>query len=229
MATGAMRPPGTDEEDGPENVRRAIRLAAHPEAGGLGCLVCVGEQVHAARWVRKVHTVDLDAFESPDSGPLGIIGSNQRLSLDRRVSPWRVRVADSAVLPAVPVVTAYTCMPEEMVLKVAETTGARGLVLEGFGAGNLPGSIAPAIEKLMSDGVQVAVATRVLRGGVLPIYGGSGGHARLTDVGVLSSPWLTAAKTRLLLTACLAAHPSNVRTLFDQGVKATAPVLRRTT
>jgi len=44
--------------------------AAHPGAAGRGTLVVVGEEIHAARRVRKVHTQRLDAFRS-ELGPVG--------------------------------------------------------------------------------------------------------------------------------------------------------------
>src|SRR5690348_16219111 len=45
--------------------------AASPCARGLGCLVVLNDQVHAARWVHKAHTASTAAFVSPDHGPLG--------------------------------------------------------------------------------------------------------------------------------------------------------------
>ena len=48
-----------------------VRVAGGTECRGLGALLVLGDEVHAARFVAKRHTSLPSAFVSPDTGPLG--------------------------------------------------------------------------------------------------------------------------------------------------------------
>jgi L-asparaginase len=79
-----------------------------------------------------------------------------------------------------------------------------GLVLEGTGLGNVPGSAMPGIGSALDRGLPVVIATRVPTGGTRAVYGGPGGGVTLREMGVVQAGPLPAAKARLLLMVLLA-------------------------
>ncbi len=102
VVTGAMRNPTVAGADGPANLLAAVQTAASAAAVGLGCLVVLNDEIHAARLVVKGHTARPDAFVSPLGGPLGYVAEGLPRVLLRPVSapvalPGRRRAAAGGV------------------------------------------------------------------------------------------------------------------------------------
>src|SRR5690606_38207433 len=53
VLVGAQRPASALSSDAGLNLVNAIRVAASPEARGMGVLVCLNDEIHAAREVAK--------------------------------------------------------------------------------------------------------------------------------------------------------------------------------
>ncbi|WP_328600806.1 asparaginase domain-containing protein [Actinomadura physcomitrii] len=51
----------------------AAHVAVAPQARGLGAVVVLNDEIHAARWVRKTHSASTGAFTSPNAGPIGSV------------------------------------------------------------------------------------------------------------------------------------------------------------
>src|SRR5439155_9711024 len=81
VLTGAMRNPTLPGTDGPANLHSAFLYAASPLAAGLGPLVVLNDELHAARFVTKSHTMRVSTMASPGAGPLGEVA-------ERRVHVW---------------------------------------------------------------------------------------------------------------------------------------------
>jgi L-asparaginase len=162
----------------------------------------MNDEVHAARWVRKLDSFRVNAMESPDHGPIALVAPRGLRVLSR---PERVMLAMPTVFShAVPVLQTYTEIEPRLIDAVVESTEASAVVLEGTGLGNTPASAMDAISTLIDRGLPVVVATRTPSGGTGAVYGGAGGGATLRDLGVVGAASLTAAKARLLLMILLA-------------------------
>ena len=68
VVVGAQRPASALSTDAGLNLVNAVRTAAAPEARGLGVLVCLNDEIQAAREVTKTSTARLQTFRTPDFG-----------------------------------------------------------------------------------------------------------------------------------------------------------------
>ncbi|HUL79628.1 MAG TPA: asparaginase, partial [Vicinamibacteria bacterium] len=209
---GAMRTFSDPGWDGPANLTSAVRTAAHPEAGGRGALVVVGEEIHAAARVRKAHTQRLDAFRS-SLGPVGV--------LDRSRVRFLTPPSRGLVLCPRRLVTAVdlhllAAGSDAGLLHASLARGARGLVLEGTGAGNVPPAVLPGIRAALRARVPVVVVSRCAEGAVAPLYGFEGGGQRLAEMGAIPGGDLGGPKARIRLMVALGttSDPAAIRALF---------------
>ncbi|HEU0237143.1 MAG TPA: asparaginase [Candidatus Limnocylindrales bacterium] len=197
---GAMRNGSEVSADGPRNLLCASQVAE--AAPGVGTVLVLNDEIHAARWARKQDSSRVHALQSPGHGPVGIVvPGSVRIDLP---PPRRFLVPVPDTLPPVPVVQTYTGIEEHLIETVLDATGAAGLVLEGTGLGNVPGSAERGIRLAVERGLPVVNATRVPSGGVHAVYGGPGGVVTQRELGVIGAGHLSAAKARLLLMLLLA-------------------------
>jgi L-asparaginase len=202
VVTGAMRNPTMAGADGPANILAAIRVAVSPFARGLGCLVVLNDQIHAARWVQKAHTGSPAAFVSPDYGPLGhVIEGSVHI-------PVRIR-RSSPALSYVPrrsaqVGLAAIAFGDDGTLIEALAKHVDGLVVAAFGAGHVPATVAPVLGKL-AEHIPVVLASRTGAGTVhRATYSFPGSERDLLARGLISAGYLDPLKARILLRLLIA-------------------------
>jgi len=193
----AQRPPRVPASDGPRNLLNAIRLAASPASRGMGVLVTLNDGIYAARDVRKTHSIALDAFRSSRAGPLGTVDADKIYFF--RGPPRRLTLPVTSIEPRVDLITLVAGSDGHLVLAAADS-GAKGIVLEVFGRGNVPPRVMKAVEAAREREVVVVFTTRT-RGGRVVL----GRAAR--EMGVVSGEDLDGLKARMLLVAALGADP----------------------
>lgn len=210
VVTGAMRGPQAPGADGPANLLAAAIVAASPAAAGLGALVVLNDQVHAARYVRKAHTALPSAFASPLAGPVGLVAEG-RLSVFAR--PPRTEPiampADWRERPEAPVALLRMALGDDgRLLKSLPGLGYRGLVVEGMGAGHVPQDVAPLLGELAAA-MPVVLATRAHAGPAFTrTYGYPGSEIDLLGRGLIPGGAIGGLKARILLALLLRAGRS---------------------
>jgi L-asparaginase len=203
VITGAMRGAGSPGSDGPANLIAAVTVAACPKVAGMGALVVLGDQIHAARHVQKAHTAMPSAFGSPGTGMVGLVCEG-RVHLFWHLTalptvPQPVDAADTAVA-----LIKVALGDDGRLLKELPGLGYGGAVVEAMGAGHMPAWLAPVIGELVSS-MPVILSTRVGTGPVLTAsYVFPGSESDLLARGAIGGGSLGGLKATLLLRLLLA-------------------------
>jgi L-asparaginase len=199
--TGAMRPASAAGADGPANLLDAAAVARDPAAAGLGVLVVLGGEVHAARRVRKVDSVLPAAFASPGWGPLGTVREGRPAlgPLPRR-PPLPVAALDARVA-----VVAAGLGTDGAMVDAAVAAGMDGIVAVALGAGHVPPPFLEALARAAAA-VPVVATVRPERGAILRgTYAFAGAEGDLRASGAVCAGALSPAGARVKLMACLGA------------------------
>ena len=209
VVTGAMRNPSLAGPDGPANILAAIRVAASGCARGLGCVVVMADQIHAARWVAKADTASPAAFISPGFGPLGYIAEGQ-VSI-----PVRLRERSPLFSPVprrkVRVGLVTIALGDDDVLIDALAEHVQGLVVAAFGVGHVPACTVASLARLAAR-MPVVLASRTGAGPVHHhTYGFPGSETDLLARGLISGGYLAPLKARLLLQLLIAAEADSTQ------------------
>jgi L-asparaginase len=181
--TGGARSLAHPAPDGPRNLADSLGVAADPVFRGVGAVLCVGGELHAAR-----HAALLDpagpTFSSAPAALLGrVVHGQARLTAE---PPPRPPTVAGDPEPDIALVRTYPDMPVSVLTTVTDA-GARGVVLEGTGAGNVPVELFGAVVDLLAMDIPVVVASRarssdiglVARMGAISANGLSSGKARM--------------------------------------------------
>ena len=196
VLTGAMRSSNELGSDGVYNYLSALRVASDDKAADKGVLVVMNDEIHAAKYVTKTHTTNVSTFQTPTHGPLGLI-MKQEILYFKTAEP-RVRFDLDKIQGLVPIIPVYAGMTEEL-LDLLPVDQLDGLIIQAFGAGNVPKETAQKLNALIQEGLPIALVSRCFNGIAEPVYAYEGGGVCLQNAGVFFVKELNAQKARLKL------------------------------
>lgn len=159
ILTGAMRSSNELGSDGVYNYLTALRVAADDKSLGKGVLVVMNDEIHAAKYVTKTHTTNVSTFQTPTHGPLGLVMKKEILYF--KTADPRVHFDLDHISGFVPIIPAYAGMKTEL-LDMLDKTALDGLIIEAFGAGNIPQETAEKLEEFLEAGIPIALVSRCL-------------------------------------------------------------------
>jgi L-asparaginase len=189
----AQRPPRLVDTDGPRNLLNAIRIATSSAMRGLGVLVTLNDEIHSARDVRKTDAIAVEAFASPGVGPIGRVDGDRVFLFHEPARALTVEV--ERIEPRVSLIRLVAGSDGSLV-RAAVDAGARGIVVEVFGRGNVPPAVMDAVRDARSRNVSVVFVTRT-GGGRIEL----GQAARA--IGVVGGEDLDGLKARIVLVVAL--------------------------
>ena len=198
VLTAAQRQRTMPSEDSSRNFIDAVRVAAHPNAGGRGVMLAVNETIHAVRDVTKTLSYRVETWNSGDLGAIGLTDTDMirfyhrpeyRHTTNSDLGLGSITRADQ--LPRVDIFYAYADAGPELV-QAAVDAGAKGLVIAGFPTGGTPPVVTERLRKLENEGIAIVMGHR-------------GGRGRIqTNREFISADNLTPQKARILLMMALA-------------------------
>lgn len=198
---GAMRNASELSPDGPANIRNAVQQVCASEAHDWGVTITLNNFVNSAWHVKKMHTVNVQTFESGPHGYLGYVCMGKVLRYQDQPIRWKFPIPE-ALPKVVPLIT--FAGDDGSLIRHAVADGAQGLAIEGVGSGNVNADVRAAIAEALGKGIPVMLATRPCWGDVVPAYGDVGGGEDLAKLGAILVGELDLYKARLLLQLALA-------------------------
>jgi len=213
VVTGSQRPASALSTDAGLNLVNAVRVAASPASRGMGVLVVLNDEIHAAREVMKTSTHRLQTFRAADVGVLGHADGDAVVYYRRPVravypdTEFDVRGLDS--IPRVDIALTYAGM-DDTIVKALVAAGAKGIVSAGFAPGFPTPVEADALGQAVAQGIVVVQSTRAGSGRVFH-------SSRLREQKILVADNLLPQKARLLLALALTKtrDPAEVARIFD--------------
>jgi L-asparaginase len=174
-----------------------------PASRGLGVLVAMNDEIHAAARVAKTDSMDVAAFRSPVFGPLGRFVEGRPVYGNRPARHHALaRPVGPDVSPRVGLLVTHLG-DDGALVRLAVEAGYDGLVLAALGVGHVSTSVAEAVSRA-TEHLPVVFAGRTGAGTTArETYGFVGSERDLITRGALPAGWLTPVKARLLLWSLL--------------------------
>lgn len=199
VIVGSQRPASALSTDAGMNLVNAIRTAASPDARGLGVLLLLNDEIHAAREVTKTSTFRMQTFRTPDFGVLGHADGDKiafyRAPLRRRMPDTEFDIRTLDALPRVDIAYSYVGS-DGTAVRAFMAVGARGIVSAGFAPGSPGAADLDLLKQAAANGVIVVQSSRAGSGRTF-----LGQRAR--EAGFLIADNLNPQKARLLLALAL--------------------------
>ncbi|CEG27677.1 asparaginase [Bacillus sp. B-jedd] len=207
VVTGSQRSPEDLGSDVYINLRHAIYSACSPDLKGTGTVVVFNERIFAAKYVKKEHASNIQGFNSFGFGYLGIIDNDEVYIYQKPIK--RVVYTLNEEIPKIELIKCYIGA-DGTFIKAARENGAKGIVLEGVGRGQVAPLMMDEIEKAIADGITIVITTSAEEGAVYPTYDYKGSAYDLVMKGAVLGSDNDPKKARIKLAVALASGMGKV-------------------
>ena len=157
VITGSQRPLGTDGSDAEQNLRLAYKAACSGFAGV--CLAFGGRLIHGNA-AKKMYSLADDAFRSIGRAEINLTATSAPSAPFRLHDALDTRVAVIRLYPGMKPIT----------IDAHIASGYRGIILEGYGLGSVPGddaqeSFLPSLDRAKTRACTVVLTTQCIYDG----------------------------------------------------------------
>ncbi|RHW41227.1 asparaginase [Neobacillus notoginsengisoli] len=201
VVTGSQRSPEDMGSDVYINLRHAIYSACSPDLKGAGTVVVFNERIFAAKYVKKEHASNIQGFNSFGFGYLGIIDNDEVFIYQKPIRREVYKLKTS--IPKIELIKCYIGA-DGTFIKAARENGAKGIVLEGVGRGQVAPLMMDEIERAIAEGIIVVITTSAEEGAVYPTYDYRGSAYELVTKGAVLGSDNDPKKARMKLAVVLA-------------------------
>ncbi len=162
VITGSQVPPHKIGSDSKRNVLDSIRVATETDMHEV--IIVFNSKILRGNRAKKFREVEFEAFESVGMLPLGVIEHDIRHTGEHYENSNKNAelVFYDKLEEAVCIQKISPGFKPEIISKLIEL-GYKGIILEGFGAGNVPideNSLIPEIKKAVEKGVPIVVSSQ---------------------------------------------------------------------
>lgn len=162
IITGSQLPIRVPASDGHNNIINSLQVIKN---GISGVYIVFGNQVIRGTRAKKVSAFDLQAFVSVNEDPIGIIGLKIKWKNRPRNTNTPLVLKDN-IDQNVALLKIYPGFSEEFIYSCIDNN-YKGIILESFGVGNVPGSfrsLLPAIKKATKHNIPVVIVSQCMTG-----------------------------------------------------------------
>ena len=197
VLTGSQRPLGTDGSDAEQNLRLAYKAACSGFAGV--CLAFGGRLIHGNA-AKKMYSLADDAFRSIGRAEINLTATSAPSAPFRLHDALDTRVAVIRLYPGMKPIT----------IDAHIASGYRGIILEGYGLGSVPGddaeeSFLPSLDRAKTRAYTIVLTTQCIYDGADITRYEVG--VRAAELGALSGGTLPIEALYALLMVLLAETP----------------------
>jgi L-asparaginase len=211
VVTGSQRSLGDLGSDVYINIRHAIYTACAKDLRGAGTVVVFNERIFPAKYVKKEHASNIQGFNAFGFGYLGIIDNDEVYVYQKPIRREHYELVKS--LPSVDIIKCYV-EADGKFIKAARESGAKGIVLEGVGRGQVAPKMMEEIEKALEDGIKVVITTSAEEGAVYTTYDYKGSAYDLYNKGVILGSDYDSKKARIKLAVALSSDIPDIKEIF---------------
>ncbi|MDY2984530.1 MAG: asparaginase domain-containing protein [Synergistes jonesii] len=192
-------------KEGLMNLHCSVLAALSDDARGRGVLLCSSGELFAADDVTLADPGSPDnAFQSPDRGSVGkMLNGEIKFFCEAKRPSFLARRPEE--LPNVEIMLACLGGGDILISSLASSRDLGGLVLAGFGAGNVPPSWVPTVRNILRRRIPVVITSRCLLSHVHKTNDFEGSFDKLTEMGVMSGGRLNPYKARIRLALGISA------------------------